>query len=124
MRVLHLTLKKKWFDLIASGGKKCEYRELKHYWKVRLEETYYEIDYDCPVDVFKQFDIVRFRNGYGKNARTIDVEFKGISIGEGRNKWGAEIGRIYYCINLGELTSQPITTPSGDAIQVHNTGDK
>ena len=27
MRVLHLTLKKKWFDMIASGQKKEEYRD-------------------------------------------------------------------------------------------------
>lgn len=27
MKVLHLTLKKKWFDMIASGEKKEEYRE-------------------------------------------------------------------------------------------------
>lgn len=28
---LHLTLKKNWFDLILSGGKKEEYQEIKHY---------------------------------------------------------------------------------------------
>ncbi len=28
---LHLTLKKNWFDLILSGEKKEEYREIKHY---------------------------------------------------------------------------------------------
>ena len=32
MRVLHLTLKKKWFDMILSGEKKEEYREIKSYW--------------------------------------------------------------------------------------------
>jgi hypothetical protein len=26
MRILHLTLKKKWFDMIASGEKREEYR--------------------------------------------------------------------------------------------------
>jgi hypothetical protein len=36
MRVLHLTLKKKWFDMIASGEKKEEYREDKEYWRRRL----------------------------------------------------------------------------------------
>lgn len=89
--------------MIASGEKKYEYRELKYYWKIRLEETYYEIDYDSPVDGFKHFDIVRFKNGYGKNARTMDVEWKGVSIGEGRKRWGAEIGIKYYCIRLGKI---------------------
>ena len=27
-KILHLTLKKKWFDMIASGEKKEEYREM------------------------------------------------------------------------------------------------
>jgi len=31
--ILHLTVKKKWFDLIASGDKKIEYREFKSYWE-------------------------------------------------------------------------------------------
>ena len=36
MKTLHLTLKKKWFDMIASGKKKEEYREIKPYWFERL----------------------------------------------------------------------------------------
>lgn len=35
-KTLHLTLKKKWFDMIASGEKKEEYREIKPYWSQRL----------------------------------------------------------------------------------------
>ena len=34
--LLHLTLKKKWFDLIKSGEKKIEYQRIKDYWKTRL----------------------------------------------------------------------------------------
>ncbi|MDM8539125.1 ASCH domain-containing protein [Desulfobacterales bacterium HSG17] len=30
--ILLLTLKHKWFDLIASGKKRREYREIKPYW--------------------------------------------------------------------------------------------
>lgn len=36
MKILHLTLKKKWFDMIASGEKKEEYREIKPYWEKRF----------------------------------------------------------------------------------------
>lgn len=36
MKILHLTLKKKWFDMIASGEKTEEYREIKPYWWKRL----------------------------------------------------------------------------------------
>lgn len=68
MKILHLTVKKKWFDLIASGKKRMEYREDKPYWQKRL------LDGENP----KVFDIVRFKNGYG-NVPTMDVEFKGIA---------------------------------------------
>ncbi len=60
MKILHLTLKKKWFDLIASGEKKQEYRENKPYWQSRLHG--------------KTFDEVHFRNGYSKDAPFMRVD--------------------------------------------------
>lgn len=59
MQILHLTLKKKWFDAIASGKKTIEYRENKPYWHSRL------IDKNGD---FKHFDVVIFKNGYSKEA--------------------------------------------------------
>lgn len=35
-KILYLTLKKQWFDLISSGVKNEEYREIKPYWIKRL----------------------------------------------------------------------------------------
>lgn len=35
--VLHLVLKKKWYDLIESGEKKEEYRDETPYWKKRID---------------------------------------------------------------------------------------
>lgn len=35
-KTLHLNLKKKWFDMILSGEKTEEYREIKGYWIDRL----------------------------------------------------------------------------------------
>ena len=67
-KIVHLTLKKKWFDLVASGEKKKEYRERKAYWEKRL---FY------PDESPKHFDSVRFKNGYQKNSPVIDVECKG-----------------------------------------------
>ncbi len=92
MKVLHLTLKKKWFDMIASGEKKEEYREIKSYWYKRL------------VDInFKKFDVVKFRNGYSPNSPTITLEFKRCDIAKGNPEWGAEQGRRYFVITLGEI---------------------
>lgn len=58
-KILHLTLKKKWFDLIASGQKKIEYREYKPYWIRRL--------------VHQGFTEVWFKNGYSKNAPFLKI---------------------------------------------------
>ena len=95
MKILHLTLKKKWFDMIASGEKKEEYRDLKGYWMLRLSNQH--------GDSFKTFDIIRFRNGYSKTAPTMDVECKGIKIGDGKPKWGSN--RRSFIIKLGKILS-------------------
>ena len=34
--MLTLPIKKKWFDMILSGEKKEEYREIKPYWFIRF----------------------------------------------------------------------------------------
>lgn len=36
MKTLHLVLKSKWYDKIASGEKTSEYRECKPYWNQRF----------------------------------------------------------------------------------------
>lgn len=82
MKILYLTLKKKWFDLIKSGEKKVEFREIKNYWKKRLEG--------------KEFDFIIFTNGYKKDSPKIKVEWKGLEIGEFE-------GRKCYAIKLGEI---------------------
>jgi hypothetical protein len=97
MNILHLTLTKKWFDMIASGEKKEEYREMKQYWAIRL---FHNMGFGQP----KQYDIIRFKNGYQKNCPEMDVEWKGCWEGEGNKKWGAK-NEKYYVIGLGEILS-------------------
>jgi len=99
MEILHLTLKKKWFDMIASGEKREEYREMKPYWDNRLMK--------------KKYDAIYFRNGYGKDAPKMLVEIKAIIEGHGRPEWGSGYEQVYI-LRLGailtpnatELTSQ------------------
>lgn len=64
MKILHLTLKKHWFDEILSGRKKVEYREIKPFWEVRL--------------VGKKYDVIQFRNGYESDSPTMQVEYLGL----------------------------------------------
>ena len=69
-RVLHLTLIKKWFDLILSGKKTKEYRDIKPYWTKRL--------------VGKEFEEIHFKNGYSKNAPFMRVEWKDMKKEKGK----------------------------------------
>lgn len=72
--------------MIASGEKKEEYREDKLYWKNRLVKDGYWHSQSC-----KEFDVVRFRNGYAKDAPTIDIECKGIRLAE-----STEMNKAWY----------------------------
>ena len=48
MKVLHLNLKKEYFDAIKSGEKEFEYREYNKYWTKRLCQVHYdEVHFKC-----------------------------------------------------------------------------
>lgn len=63
-RILHLTLKREWFDKIAKGIKDVEFREVKPYWTKRLTDGL----------AFKKFDEIHFKNGYRKDSPFMRVE--------------------------------------------------
>lgn len=114
MNTLKLTLRKKWFEMILSGEKKEEYREIKSFWNVRLlnwpfsktsnslKDIQIHIEC-CPRKVFKPFEFVEFKNGYSKYAPTMLVEIKNIKIDTGQIEWGAAIGEQYFVIELGNI---------------------
>jgi hypothetical protein len=111
MKTLHLTLKKKWFDMIASGEKTEEYRYLSYFFCSRLLLDYHrsnKVRFGGPeIDVIesyetKSFDTVTFTNGYRSDSPKITLEFKGIEISTGNPEWGAEPGKKYFVIKLGE----------------------
>lgn len=93
--VLHLVLKKKWFDMIFSGEKREEYRDVTEYWNKRLK---------WPSGFYKPYTIVCFTNGYAKDARRFTMEIDSINIYKGGwPHWGAKINKKYYVIKLGSL---------------------
>ncbi len=63
MQTLHLTIKKQWFDLVCSGEKTEEYRKESRWIEARL--------------IGKEYDYIRFANGYGKDVPYVIVEFEG-----------------------------------------------
>ncbi len=91
---LHLTLNRKWFDMIINGQKKEEYRDIKPYWQTRL----FHKD-GTP----KDFDYVQFRNGYSPESPVAIVEFRSARINTGNPEWGATDGERYYVITLGRV---------------------
>jgi hypothetical protein len=116
-KILHLTLKRKWFDMIASGKKLEEYREVKKYWIERFTwHEYHKADTLKLIHTLangdairKDFDQVEFKNGYSKDAPTITLELKGIRYGQPNLKWiGADDkpDNWYFCLQLGKIISQ------------------
>lgn len=70
--MLVLPIKKKWFNMIKSGEKKEEYREIKPCWTKRFEnETDRQFDIGILKKVFLELYLVyevMFKAGYNKNA--------------------------------------------------------
>ena len=84
IRTLHLHLKREWFEKIASGEKTKEYREMKPYWNVRLQDPKaHEIKY------------VSFQLGYSGPKMLFRVDLIGLEHGL-PNDLGLESGWVIY----------------------------
>ena len=77
MKILHLNLFRKYFDQIADGIKTIEYRDRTDYWKKRIEN--------------REYDAIKFRNGYAKNAPIMLVEYKGYNVGK---EYELKLGKV------------------------------
>ena len=105
-KVLTLTVSKQWFDIIVTGKKTEEYRDIKSYWINRLIQAKYgESDEYRKVAMHHEFDMlisnfklkellkketarfipythVLFINGYRKDSPRIEKEIESITIGK------------------------------------------
>lgn len=112
-KILHLVLKRKWYDMIASGEKTEEYREIKPYWEKRLLD-YEAIKRDAKMLAFRKFltgrtvDPREYPKGFthvafhpGYTATTITFEIENITFGKGREEWGAPKDIPVFIIKLG-----------------------
>ncbi len=102
MKILHLPLKKEWYNAIENGDKREEYRERTAYWFQRLmqwadgkpiSKISAERIMEYPMGAFewgpqfKDYGAVCFSYGYTR--RRMLWECKGIDFGQGRPEWGA-----------------------------------
>lgn len=109
MKILHLVLKGKWYDMILSDIKKEEYREIKPFWIKRLCEDWLLTDVARLVSVmvvmnaekevngaysFKSYSHVCFHRGY--TSESMIIEIKDISIGIGNKDLGCSKRRGFY----------------------------
>jgi hypothetical protein len=124
-KILHLTLKKKWFYLILKGEKKHEYRIAKAYWVRRLTE---EFDLRNGTIRFRHFDEIIFRNGYSKTAPTIRIGFLGIRYLLSRHSFNESlaptISEPFFEIQLGKIlgTKNIKSAPKAVANTAPNNG--
>ena len=92
MKILYLSLKAEWYDMIESGVKTEEYRDIKPYWTKRLT-----VD-NGPM--MRDYTYVCFSYGYTERRMTFEVE--NITIGRGKPEWGAPEDRDVFIIKLGK----------------------
>ncbi|MBQ9203459.1 MAG: hypothetical protein IJ155_04365 [Prevotella sp.] len=121
MKVLELPLKKEWYNMIESGEKREEYRDITPYWEKRLldykrlkqyvEDNYKELmakknlfPYRTTLEgadrAFPRgYTHVRFRYGYTK--RTMLFTIDSITMGfNGKPEWGAPKDKPVFIIKF------------------------
>lgn len=124
-KILRLTLKGIWYDMIAAGTKTEEYREIKPYWEKRLLDYKALSDYvdknyvsllvyqfivhgniQPHIDGCKMFPrgylVVTFSRGYGVNMPHMSFVLQSITMGQGKTEWGAPAETPVFIIKLGK----------------------
>lgn len=86
--MINLPIKRKWFDMILSGIKKEEYREIKPFYISRLEK------YIGSEPFHVKFINSRYNKGPSFTALVTAKK------GTGNPEWGAEPGVEYYILSI------------------------
>ena len=114
---INLPLKAKWYEMIESGVKPEEYREIKAYWVQRLcvwsdgrkicksDAEFLASNISYLISSIEEGEIlfvnctyVKF--SYGYTHRTMTFKIESITIGKGNPEWGAP-DKIVFIIKLG-----------------------
>lgn len=108
---LTLSLNKKWFNMIKSGAKKEEYREIKpHYLELFCttlnifepnRSNNFDVSFHLKWPDELNYNTLVFTLGYPKStdtARRLVFKNPKIRIDTGRPEWGAEPGKLYFVI--------------------------
>lgn len=108
--MLILPIKKKWFDMIRTGEKKEEYRDIKPYYDSRLLTYFGKFWVGSELVSGKGFPEIErpeireviFRNGYSGTSPEIVCKCS-LETGTGKAEWGAEPGKKYYILKIHSI---------------------
>lgn len=118
MKTLCLPLKKEWYEMIESGVKTEEYREIKPYWIKRffvhadgrrinkLEAEYFarniSVLYSALYEgTIKHINYTHVKFSYGYTKRTMLYDIDDFAFGKGEPEWGAP-PEVVFIIKLGK----------------------
>lgn len=116
-KVLHLSLKSKWYNMIECGFKSEEYREIKAYWVQRLciwsngrkinkheaevlASNVERLDVLIERGNISYVEYTRVKFSYGYTSRAMTYKIRDIFISKGRAVWGAPED-VVFIITLG-----------------------
>lgn len=110
--MLILPIKHKWFDMELLGEKPEEYREIKRYYISRFRKILGEpniVSDEAFIERLKNHPDTRkfrymFRNGYRKDSPSFIAKCT-LSVGTGKEEWGAEKGKEYFVLTINEKVS-------------------
>ena len=97
--MLTLPIKKKWFDMILSGEKTEEYREIKPYYSTRFRNVWGYPAY------WGEERKIKLRNGYRSDSPAFTAVCT-LSCMRGKPKWGAEPGKKCYVLRIVRIEEE------------------
>lgn len=104
---LNLTLERRWFDMIARGEKKEEYRDCEN----RQVQRAYLAALNNPAWGWCRDPVVIFRNGYTMKSRALCVDITGYDL-RGKDdvkhpEWGEpRRRRLHLVVELGDIRAR------------------
>ena len=109
--MLILPIKKKWFDMILSGEKIEEYREIKPYYQSRFKSIFEMSPYSF-IPIGNEEKQIMFRNGYNKHSPSFIADCT-LDIKTGKEEWGAVKGVEYYVLTIKKIRWKSIDNLGG-----------
>lgn len=98
--LLNLTIKRKWFDMILSGDKRDEYREVDN---SQVRNAWEMI----ALDEYVGYYVMVLRNGYSMGSPALAVQVYDITLRSGDDsihpEWGEPTDRYHFAIMLGDV---------------------